>query len=281
MHSLKHFSPVTLVTAAMLLAPGTGRPQDRKPEPLSEAEILQLHNLLGKAETLLARLEKAGVERGVDHAALQRLKKAGVTDVVLAAVRRAVQPVPANPRSFTLKGQVQRVTCVAVSPDGGTQALGGDGTEAELWDVATGKRRARLPGHPGPVHSLAYAPDGKTLAVGSKQNVVLWDVATGKGKTKLTAESKLTLSPNASVLAEVTLSVFNHACRLNLWGVAEGKKNADGVGAAVRVPGLCPRQPNLRRGHREPGAVVRRRHRREAEKPRPAHGQTALVGHFS
>ena len=43
------------------------------------------------------------------------------------------------------------------------------------------KLRDTLQGHRNGVHSVAYSPDGKTLASGSFDGTIkLWDVATGK-----------------------------------------------------------------------------------------------------
>jgi WD40 repeat protein len=69
------------------------------------------------------------------------------------------------------------VAAVVFSPDGRTLAAADD-RAVQLWDVATGKRMARLEGHEGKVKCLAYAPDGKCLASGSYDRTVrLWDVA--------------------------------------------------------------------------------------------------------
>jgi RNA polymerase sigma factor (sigma-70 family) len=81
------------------------------------------------------------------------------------------------------------VHAVAFAPDGrslaaaGGQHLGdqsGD-TNVCLWEVATGQERARLSGNHHLVRSLTFAPDGRTLALGSSDGSVrLWDPRSGK-----------------------------------------------------------------------------------------------------
>ncbi|HEX3147337.1 MAG TPA: hypothetical protein VHR66_04595 [Gemmataceae bacterium] len=46
-----------------------------------------------------------------------------------------------------------------------------------LWDPKTGKELAVLKGHSRWVYTVAFSPDGKTLASGQQDGVILlWDV---------------------------------------------------------------------------------------------------------
>ncbi len=70
------------------------------------------------------------------------------------------------------------------SPDGQTFATGGF-FGFSLWQTSTGKRLRYV--ELGAVYSLAFAPDGKTLAASTLTNgPSLWDVASGKKVAQLT-----------------------------------------------------------------------------------------------
>ncbi len=75
---------------------------------------------------------------------------------------------------------VQKMNRIAFSPDGKVMATGGCGElangssqeeclrgEVELWDTTSFKSVSRLTNTPHEITSLAYSPDGKTLAAGS------------------------------------------------------------------------------------------------------------------
>jgi hypothetical protein len=64
-----------------------------------------------------------------------------------------------------------------------------------LWETATWKERARFEGHRGGVVSLAFAPDGRTLASGSADSSALvWDLrGSRRPSTKLSPPELETL----------------------------------------------------------------------------------------
>lgn len=72
------------------------------------------------------------------------------------------------------------VRTLSLSPDGKKLAFE-DYTCIRFWDSATGKILAEDEGHHGGIASIAFFPDGRTLASGASDGTVrLWEAATGK-----------------------------------------------------------------------------------------------------
>lgn len=176
-------------------------------------------------------------------------------------------PAVANPFSCT---------AMALSPDGQTLAsTSSDPKFVQLWDVASGKGRIRFAtGHGDNIESLAFAPDGKTLASGGKDRVVrLWDAATGAEKLTLPAAEHtptfLLFTPDGQ-----TLLVASEALKtVVFWDLAANKERLTirglehGVFAAALSPdgktlATCGRDNWIRlwdlpSGKEKPGATLR------------------------
>jgi WD40 repeat protein len=84
---------------------------------------------------------------------------------------------------FTLKGDGETASSIALSADGRTLAVGGANTTIALWDVsdpATPLKFSNWSGQALPITSLAFSTDGNTLASSSEENkaqIILWDIS--------------------------------------------------------------------------------------------------------
>jgi WD40 repeat protein/serine/threonine protein kinase len=127
-----------------------------------------------------------------------------------------------------LEGHDALVNCVAFSPDGKTLASVANSREeprtdflhmVKLWDVDTGKELQSLTGHRGDVRWVAFSPDGKLLATGSRDHTVLmWRAEGGAAVAMLTGHSSdvrsLAFSPDSKTLASAS-----HDGTVLLWDV--------------------------------------------------------------
>jgi WD40 repeat protein len=106
------------------------------------------------------------------------------------------------------------VKAVAFSPTGGLVATAGDDGTARLWELPAGAPRTACLAHSGISPGLAFAPDGRTLALGGTGHAVavsLWGPCTGERRGSLTGPG-LALThgrspPTASPSGEPGLSV--------------------------------------------------------------------------
>jgi WD40 repeat protein len=133
----------------------------------------------------------------------------------------------------TLDGHERYLEPLAFSPDGSTLATATPGF-VRLWDLATekpqvifeqAKTKYHEPGQP-PLFmlSVAFHPDGKTLAVGLGWNVLFLDLARGgteRASVKFPDRMAMTLafSPNGKLLAGA-------GSRVVLWDAATAKEVA-------------------------------------------------------
>jgi WD40 repeat protein len=136
----------------------------------------------------------------------------------------------------TIKGHTGGASSVAFSPDGKTLASDKSDT-IKLWDVSTTQEISHLRGHSTRgiyltqqdvyielIYSLAFSPDSKILASGSKDcTVKLWEVSTGREIICLRGHSKyinsVAFSPDGKILASGSKDKTT-----KLWNVITGRE---------------------------------------------------------
>jgi WD40 repeat protein len=111
-----------------------------------------------------------------------------VRDAATGAVRFTTAPGGSPGRAL--------LSAPAISPDGDVVAVGvssyRDGTRVDLISLSTGKVTASVPVNAPEVHSVAFSPDGKTLAIGAGKSLFLTNLATRASVSVDTAQVSFT-----------------------------------------------------------------------------------------
>jgi WD40 repeat protein len=153
----------------------------------------------------------------------------------------------------TLKAQAP-VNALAFSPDGKTLATAHGPVGAvgwvKLWDVATAKVKATLEGHTSIVLTVAFSPDGGTLAsAGQDGTVKLWDVTAGKEKATFHGQGGWVLAV-AFAPDGKTLAWGEQGGAVRLWDLSTGRVQLTlrGHEGAVRSLAFSPDGKTLASG---------------------------------
>ena len=91
-----------------------------------------------------------------------------------------------------------------------------------LWEIPSQQLQFTFKGHKGEIKALGFAPDGKTLASGSKDGTIrLWNTTTGDQTTSFSADTNtaLAFSTDSKTLA----SVYDDK-RIKLWDINTGEE---------------------------------------------------------
>jgi WD40 repeat protein len=142
--------------------------------------------------------------------------------------------------------EIHRLRCYAststVSPDSKRLAVaslqsdnGGRETVVRLFDLATGKEEAKFAmGHENWFYTLAFSPDGKTLACGFSDRSCLLDCASGRVLQRLSGRPVgVAFSPDGKTL------VASSGHRLRFWDAATGQERHDRPGDFGYDPALA------------------------------------------
>jgi WD40 repeat protein len=144
-----------------------------------------------------------------------------------AAVR--LWDVDTRQQRAPLQGHTSTIHSVAFSLDGKTLASASGvwdvqkkewlGCEVRLWDVTTGQQKC-LHEHTSAVLSVAFSPDGMTLASGSEDKTVrLWDVTTGRQKAAFKGHTEGVRSVAFSAEGQVLTSASDDRT-VRLWNLS-------------------------------------------------------------
>lgn len=115
------------------------------------------------------------------------------------------------------------VLSLAITPDGSTMVTGGEDGRILVWDLATGRQQASLPGHTGSVMSLAVSHDGAIAISGGGEGAVrMWHLKVGNEGIDLGSHSirvqGIAISPDGAT----AVSVDQHGSA-RLWDIASGR----------------------------------------------------------
>jgi hypothetical protein len=125
----------------------------------------------------------------------------------------------------TLTEHTDRITSVAISPDGQTLVSGSNDKTIKIWQLNTGKLLRSFKGDSGAISSVAISTDGNFLIAGShdtpKSNVKVWDLKAGNLIHTLLGHHKavncIAISPDAQILA----SASN---KIKIWHLHKGDR---------------------------------------------------------
>jgi WD40 repeat protein len=177
------------------------------------------------ADLSFARLEKADLRQAkLDGAILRYAKLIGmqVSPGALDSLDTfgAAPIVPSLAHAATLP-PLLGCNAVAVSPDGGLIASGHASGTLVLWDAATGAALRAWVAQEHAITSVAFSPDGKTLAAAAGHDLQLWSIEHGTPIRTVRGHSNavtgVTFSPDGKTLAS---SSQDHTVRL--WSAEDG-----------------------------------------------------------
>jgi WD40 repeat protein len=113
--------------------------------------------------------------------------------------------------------------CLVFGPGARVLAVAGEDHHIHLWEVAAGKKIARLDARQGRLSSLAFSPGGNVLAsAGAEQTLVLWELPAGKEIHRFTEKEggdiPCCFSPDGKTLA------WAGGRRIHLWDLTTRKE---------------------------------------------------------
>jgi WD40 repeat protein len=117
-----------------------------------------------------------------------------------------------SPQAIGVLRAEDRLSHLAVSPDGRTLAAGDQAGRTRLWDTSTRQplpgppQLPKLDGQPDPLHALVFSVDGRLLLTASSSTIYRWDLAAHQAA----GSHDITSPSHPSGLSSVTVSRDGH-----------------------------------------------------------------------
>ena len=186
---------------------------------------------------------------------------------------------------LVLRGHTQNVMGVSFSPDGHRLATVCGGVlavplviakpgEMMIWDANDGSLIQSVRGQNGPLTSVAYSPDGETLATSSwDRTAVLWDANTGTRRSTLAAHQDWVCHVTFDNSGQ-RLATAGADGAVRLWDVASGRASP----RFTDINRAWPAWPSTRSANASPRPVRTRRSRSGIPQPaeRLSYGAAAV-----
>jgi eukaryotic-like serine/threonine-protein kinase len=121
-------------------------------------------------------------------------------------------------------------------------AVGADGGSLFIWDLDHGIPQARCHGSWYGVYTVAFSPDGMTLASAGRGPISLWDTATGRRLVAFDSAdfiSGLAFTPDGKRLAASSVDVFGGERGVRVWDLEMGRGILELRGLATPAGNVC------------------------------------------
>jgi WD40 repeat protein len=140
---------------------------------------------------------------------------------------------------FVQLGHSDRVTSVAISPDGKYALSGSWDKTLKLWEISSGRKIRSFTGHSDNITSVAFSPDGKYALSGSwDKTLKLWEISSGMELKSFTGHSDNVTSVTFSPDGKYALS-GSWDKTLKLWEISSGKEIRNFTGHSDRVTSVA------------------------------------------
>jgi WD40 repeat protein/serine/threonine protein kinase len=213
-------------------------------EVLAEKANVEKQKQIAETAEVNARIESEHTREALEISELSRARSNNFLSSALFIQNRAeeawwiLQNIPPKYRNLewflsikeceggdvTLHGHCDRVTCVAMSPDGSQVVSGSWDSTLKLWNAVSGEQLKTFVGHTDGITSVAFTSDGTRIVSGSLDNSIkIWDPQTGQETRTLTGHNDSVTSVAFSSDGERIIS-GSRDTTIKVWNFSSGKE---------------------------------------------------------